>query len=284
MLARNAEEMTVYAVGDIQGCFQPLQQLLKQVGFDKEKDVLWCCGDLVNRGPDSLQVLRFLKNLGDACICVLGNHDLQLLAYAAGGKSFSGDTLDEVLEADDADELIEWLRFQPLLHDDEQLNWCMVHAGLSPLWSLKKAKKRAATIEKELRSDSWGRFCKDLQQKNFPNDEPKDKSLRKFFTTAVFTRARYCQDNGFFDWKIKTSHADESDIKPWFACPKAKWKNIRRIVYGHWATKGLVINQPHVLGLDSGCVWGGSLTIAKLDDTKYIQLFSQQCKACKTID
>ncbi|MDX8388561.1 MAG: symmetrical bis(5'-nucleosyl)-tetraphosphatase [Ghiorsea sp.] len=272
--------MAVYAVGDIQGCFEPLKALLKQVNFTPDKDVLWCCGDMVNRGPDSLKVLRFLKNIGESCVCVLGNHDIQLLAYAAGGKSFAGDTLDEIVKAKDADELIEWLRFQPLLHDDEVLGWSMVHAGLSPLWSLKKVKKRAAEIETVLRSDDWKSYCLALQGKEFPSQDSKNIDERNLFSTAVFTRTRFCDENGVFDWKVKTSDAVEGEVKPWFLHSNAKWKKQRRIVFGHWAAKGLVLDQDHVLGLDSGCVWGGKLTMAKIDEAKEFEIFSQACEKC----
>ncbi len=272
--------MATYVVGDIQGCFQPLKKLLAQVEFNPATDVLWCCGDVVNRGPESLAVLRFLKSLGESCICVLGNHDIQLLAYAAGGKSFKGDTLDEVLAADDAGELIDWLRFRPMLHHDEQLGWCMVHAGLSPRWSLDDAKQRAAEIEGKLRSEYWGDFCRQLQSTTFPTQDagPDDQSL---FSMAVFTRTRYCQNDGVFDWTNKTAETDEAEIQPWFAHEDAQWKKACRVVYGHWAARGLVADEDDVLGLDTGCVWGGRLTMARLDGSAEIELFSQPCAGIK---
>lgn len=272
MLARDVELVAVYAVGDIQGCYKPLKLLLKKVDFNPNKDVLWCAGDMVNRGPDSLKVLRYLKSLGDACVCVLGNHDIQLLAYYAGGKSFSGDTLDKVTKAKDGVKLIEWLRHRPLLHHDKDLGWSMVHAGLSPLWGLKKAKKRAFQVEKVLQSDGWGDFCKGLQDKGFLSEEPENKSTQLLFSTAVFTRTRFCSDNGIFDWKLKTADAKGEHAKPWFE-HDAKWKKKTKVVFGHWAAKGLV-QTGHVLGLDTGCVWGGSLTIAKLGKHKVDDIFS----------
>ncbi len=275
--------MAVYVVGDIQGCYKPLRALLKQVEFNPESDVLWCCGDLVNRGPDSLKVLRYLKSLGDACITVLGNHDLQLLAYAAGGKSFAGDTLDEVLAAEDAGELIEWLRFRPLIHHDKELNWCMVHAGLSPVWSLEKAKDKAAEIEAVLRSPLWGNFCKQLQLKGFESSEPEGEIERRRFATAVFTRTRFCNSDGVFDWKHKTSEVNADKFQAWYSHPKARWKEDCRLVYGHWAAKGLVVDRSDVLGLDSGCVWGGSLTLAEIDKKHEVRLYQQPCEACQPI-
>jgi len=281
--------MAVYAVGDIQGCYKPLRKLLDKVKFNPKKDVLWCAGDLVNRGPDSLKTLRFLKSLGESCVCVLGNHDIQLLAYYAGGKSFSGDSLDEVIQAEDAQELVDWLRHQPLLHHDEALGWSMVHAGLNPMWSLNKAKKRARKVELMLQSEHWQTFCKQLQLKGFPQQEPKDKSDEAqyeclFFATAVFTRTRFCNAEGEFDWRLKKEASNKSDMKPWFEHKKALWSNDTRIVYGHWASKGLVLNQPYVLGLDSGCLWGGSLTVAKLSKKDEIQTVSLPCEACMAMD
>jgi bis(5'-nucleosyl)-tetraphosphatase (symmetrical) len=282
VLAGDVKIMAVYAVGDIQGCYKPLRKLLAKVKFNPKKDVLWCAGDMVNRGPDSLKVLRFLKSLGDACVCVLGNHDIQLLAYYAGGKSFEGDTLDKVVQAKDAKELIDWLRFKPLLHHDKASGWSMVHAGLSPLWSLKKAKKRARKVEAILQTDDWGAFCKALQNKGFPTQDPKDKHVRLFFNTAVFTRTRFCTDSGTFDWQQKTADVSDKHIQPWFEHKNAKWKKDgekkTRVVFGHWAAKGLVAEHPHVLGLDTGCVWGGQLTLARLDQEKTPRLFTVHCR------
>jgi len=272
--------MAIYAVGDIQGCYQPLQALLAKVKFDANKDVLWCCGDVVNRGPESLEVLRFLKSLGDACVCVLGNHDLQLLAYAAGGKSFEGDTLDVVLKASDSDELIEWLRFRPLLHHDKGLGWCMVHAGLSPLWTLNKSKSYACRLEEMLRSDQWGEHCQMMQEKPFPTQDSEDKDIQHMFAAAVLMRTRFCSATGVFDWQQKTAQPKNNQqhtevLKPWFEHDTAMWKQDCRIVFGHWAAKGLVNNQPHALGLDTACVWGGELTIARLGQGREVQLFSE---------
>jgi len=271
--------MAVYAVGDIQGCYAPLQALLKKVKFNPDKDVLWCCGDMVNRGPDSLKVLRFLKRLGDACVCVLGNHDIQLLAYYAGGKSFAGDTLDEVVNAKDADELIEWLRHQALLHHDQSLGWTMVHAGLSPLWGLKKAKKRAKKIERILRSDDWRDFCVSLQSKSFAVSEPDDKAERNCFAVSVFTRTRFCSEQGVFDWQQKTANAKDKHMAPWFEHEHAKWKKKTKVVFGHWAAKGLVQTE-QALGLDTGCVWGGRLTLAKLDVRQACTKAIEVCTSC----
>lgn len=276
--------MAIYAVGDIQGCYKPLRKLLKKVAFDPEKDQLWCVGDLVNRGPDSLKVLRFLKSLGDSCVAVLGNHDIHLLKLAAGAKRSSArDTFDDVLHAPDRHELIEWLRSRPLLHHDEQLNWCMVHAGLHPAWALKKAKRRAAKIEKRLRGDQWKKFCRKIAEADFPTLEPrKGRGGRTAFALAVLTYTRYCTRTGSFNWSTSSGRPDSSRQKPWFAHKRLAWRNETRVVYGHWAAKGLVADQNHVLGLDSGCVWGGRLTLARLD-CEPVEFVSVKCDVCQTI-
>lgn len=276
--------MAIYAVGDIQGCSRPLMRLLEKVRFDPAEDRLWCVGDLVNRGPDSLGTLRFLHSLGDACISVLGNHDLHLLGQAAGEKPYRRDTLKQVLDAPDAGELIQWLRHRPLLHHDPSTGWCMIHAGLHPHWTLKKAKKRARRIEKLLRGDQWMDFCLQLHHSRFPETEPeKGKREKLLFATAVLTRARYCTQKGRFDWDVRTGAPRDKKEKPWFAHKKLAWRDQCRIVFGHWAAMGLVDREPHVLGLDTGCVWGGRLTLARLGHTGQPELVSVPCEACQKI-
>jgi len=275
--------MAVYAVGDIQGCFGALKSLLRKVHFDPKFDVLWCVGDLVNRGPKSLETLRFLKSLGDACICILGNHDLNLLELAAGGKRYKSSSLSGILKASDCDELIDWLRQRPLLHHDKKLGWAMVHAGIHPEWSLKKAKGRAAEVEKKLRGKKWKKFCLKMHGAKFPDREPpKGDKLERLFTAAVLTRSRYCTSDGQFNWSVSSGESRSRRDKPWFAFHRLAWQRECKLVYGHWAAKGLVLNQPHVLGLDSGCVWGGSLTLAQLGTRgRYAIAASYECKACR---
>ncbi len=258
--------MAVYAVGDIQGCYKQLRKLLKKVKFNAKKDTLWCVGDLVNRGPDSLKTLRFLKSLGDACVCVLGNHDLHLLERAAGCPAYRRDTLEAVLAAPDCQELIDWLRVQPLVYRDQRLGWTMVHAGMHPKWSLKKTLERAHAVEKELCGKHWKRFCRQLHGAKFPVKQPRksEKMARRLFTVAVLTRTRYCTSDGRFNWRVRSGASRSYREKAWYAHRHLRWCKQTHLLFGHWAAKGLVTDQPHVLGLDSGAVWGNTLTLARL--------------------
>jgi bis(5'-nucleosyl)-tetraphosphatase (symmetrical) len=275
--------MAVYAIGDIQGCYEPLRRLLDKIDFDPQRDRLWCVGDLVNRGPDSLKVLRFLKGLGRACIAVLGNHDLHLLGLVAGEQPYRRDTLEDVLSAPDRDELIHWLRFLPMLHHNRDINWCMVHAGLHPSWNLSEAKARARSVEDMLRSDVWQEFCTLIHSRLFPRSDPPDGDWEQtLFSAAVLTRSRCCTREGVFNWYNRGTGPESDDELPWFLVQPRRWARECRVVYGHWAAQGLVLDQEHVLGLDSGCVWGGSLTAARLDSHER-EIIQVRCKACQQI-
>lgn len=275
--------MAVYAIGDIQGCYDPLRRLLERIDFDAAVDRLWCVGDLVNRGPSNLAVLRFLKSLGNACVCVLGNHDLHLLGLAAGESPYRRDTLQDVLEATDRDELIFWLRGRPMLHLDEELGWCMVHAGLHPAWNLGEAAERARAVEDMLQSEFWGEFCTLLHSRLFPCMDPPDADWEQaLFNAAVLTRSRYCTPEGCFNWHNRSGAAQAADEVPWYAVRPCAWLGQERIVYGHWAAHGLVRDQDHVLGLDTGCVWGGKLSAARLDGD-WRNIIQTDCAACQSI-
>jgi len=203
---------------------------------------------------------------------VLGNHDLHLL-QAVANNTPPPPTMQRVVDASDCSELIEWLRHRPLIHRSKQINWAMVHAGLHPRWTLRHARKEAKTITKQLRSKDW-------QQKINPLLDGANRS----FSLAIFTRSRFCSADGRFNWHNNQSNSDNNEEKPWFSHPNARWrtdlanadKHNCRVVFGHWAALGLVVDQPHVLGLDSGCVWGNRLSIARLDQPK-ITLFSVDC-------
>ncbi|MDX8408488.1 MAG: symmetrical bis(5'-nucleosyl)-tetraphosphatase [Mariprofundales bacterium] len=269
--------MRIFAVGDIQGCYDCLRRLLDQAGFDADRDQLWCVGDLVNRGPESLATLRFLRQLGEHCVAVLGNHDLHLLRNIATGST-PPPTLRQVTQAADCAELIAWLRHRPLLHLDATIGWAMVHAGLHPGWSMSKAIKWAHRITQQLQADNWQQQIQQLLEPNTPTSKPKKTLAKQSFALAIMTRGRFCTAKGEFNWKNSGTVADQAGDAPWFLHPDARWRsNLNdganlsqhyRIVFGHWASMGLVDNQPHVLGLDSGCVWGNRLTLARLDRKK----------------
>lgn len=260
--------MAIYAIGDVQGCLTELHQLLQKLRFDPTADRLWFCGDIVNRGPASLETLRFIKGLGDSALTVLGNHDLHLLAVATGAQSLKRkDTLRTILEAPDAAELLQWLRFRPLVHYDKPLRTLLVHAGLPPQWSVKKARKLAAEVEACLRYGDYHHFFAQMYG-NKPNrwSNSLEGTERLRFITNALTRIRYCDEMGRLDFDNKSRpDSNSTRLYPWFQVPGRKSSN-KRIIFGHWSTLGF-INENNVVGLDTGCVWGGQLTAYRLDTT-----------------
>jgi bis(5'-nucleosyl)-tetraphosphatase (symmetrical) len=257
--------MAVYAIGDVQGCYDALRTLLDRLDFDPDRDKLWFAGDLVNRGPQSLETLRFVKSLPWS-VTVLGNHDLHLLAVASGqAPSKKLDTFEDVLAAPDRDELLDWLRHRPLLHHDSQLGCTLVHAGLLPQWDLAIARKLAAEaghyIERSDHNELFTHMYGDT-----PNhwDEQLGGWARIRLIINAFTRMRYCDREGRMDLRPKTAPGHQPPhLLPWFQVPGRRSLDTR-IVFGHWSTLG-VWNADGVLGIDSGCLWGGRLTAARLD-------------------
>ncbi|MBP8171239.1 MAG: symmetrical bis(5'-nucleosyl)-tetraphosphatase [Pseudomonas sp.] len=260
--------MTVYAVGDLQGCLQPLQCLLKDVAFDPAKDRLWLVGDLVNRGPQSLATLRFLYAMRDSLICVLGNHDLHLLAVAHNRERLKkADTLQEILDAPDRDELLNWLRQQPLLHYDAERDTLLVHAGIPPQWTLSKALKRAAEVQDALRDDTRLPLFLEGMYGNQP--ARWDKGLRGIerlrVITNYLTRMRFCSADGSLELKSKEGlDSAPAGFAPWFSYANRKTRK-HKIIFGHWAALEGRCSQPNLFALDSGCVWGGAMTLLNLD-------------------
>lgn len=255
--------MSVYAISDVQGCYDALRTLLDRLHFDPTNDTLWFAGDLVNRGPQSLQTLRFVKSLGSSALTVLGNHDLHLLATDAGVKKPSVD-LKPILEAPDRQELIDWLRQQPLLHHDSELGFTLVHAGLSPQWDLATAQACAHELERVLRSDDYNEFLKVMY-----GDRPRkwrgwlfgERRLR--YICNCFTRIRYCTTDGKLALKEKGAPGSQANgFVPWFDVPHRASQDLR-IVFGHWSTLG-AYHAPGIYALDTGCVWGGALTALEL--------------------
>ena len=258
--------MAVYAVGDIQGCLSPLKRLLDKAQFDPNQDQIWFVGDLVNRGPDSLQTLRYVRALGSAAKVVLGNHDLHLLALAEGVKQLRRHpTLTPILSAADRDELLAWLRQQPLIHRDPQQHAVMVHAGIYPSWSIKQARAYAKEVEAVLQGDDYRKLLTKMYGHKPLRWNPKLKSWDRYrFIINACTRMRYLKPKMKLDFSCSLPPGRQSRrLTPWYSVPTMPRKNWR-IVYGHWSSAGHWFDGNHI-ALDSGCVWGEQLTLARID-------------------
>lgn len=269
-------EMTrfTYAIGDVQGCFSELQKLLQHIQFDKNQDRLWFVGDLVNRGDDSLSVLRFVKSLESRAITVLGNHDLHLLAVASGAQPLNKyDTLSDILLAPDCEELCDWLRRRPLLHHDPALGFTLVHAGLPPDWDLKQAQCCANELELTLQSDSYQTFLQQMYGNEPRCWQPNLSGIPRLrYIANALTRIRFCSLAGELDF-TEAGDLVKSPVGylPWFQIPERKSRGMK-IVFGHWAALynqwQEVIGIKNIFPLDSGCVWGHCLSALRLEDGK----------------
>ncbi|WP_288108681.1 symmetrical bis(5'-nucleosyl)-tetraphosphatase [Limnobacter sp.] len=269
--------MTHYAIGDVQGCLDPLLALLDKIHFDPTNDALWFAGDLVNRGPKSLETLRFIHSLGDRARVVLGNHDLHLLALWCGsGKSHKSDTIEEIVQAPDADMLIDWLRAQPLALELPTVlptgqRGLMVHAGILPQWSFDNALAFSDEVQAVLAGPDWKSFMAELYG-NKP--EYWDFSLTGFDRLRVIvnvcTRLRMLYADGKIDFKYKEDPAVAPEgLHPWFEYPGERGEDL--ILFGHWSTLNQVQNSAGYC-LDTGCVWGGQLTALQLDTLELTQV------------
>lgn len=277
--------MTCYAIGDLQGCYGAFMQLLDKLQFDPANDQLWLAGDLVNRGEDSLSVLRLLKELGNSVSCVLGNHDISLLAMHYGLFKHHP-SLKKIFKAPDRDELIAWLESQPLIQVDKKRKICMTHAGLPPKWKVKEAQVYSQEIEQQLQGKNTAEWLS-----NVYGDKPKQwkKSLEGYdrhrYILNAFTRMRFLKENGRLTFKLKNSpfsnkqrnSQDSKKYIPWYEHPDRKSVNYQ-LIFGHWASLGYY-NDNHVIGLDTGCVWGARLTAINLDIiSDEVQTISVSCK------
>lgn len=263
--------MTTYAIGDIQGCWQRLDELLKKISATTPDARFIFLGDLVNRGPQSLATLRQIRALGEAADVVLGNHDLHLLAVAHGiRKAHPTDTIDEILNAPDRDELLDWLRRQPLaLFRNGHL---LVHAGVLPQWTAQKTLELANEVETVLRGPDWVDFLRQMYG-NMPDkweDELQGADRLRCIVNAL-TRTRYCSADGRMQL-IHTKGIDEAlpGYMPWFDAPGRKTTDVT-VVFGHWSTLGLTM-RPNLISLDTGCLWGGKLSAVCLEDRSVIQV------------
>jgi bis(5'-nucleosyl)-tetraphosphatase (symmetrical) len=273
--------MAVYAIGDIQGCYDELRALLDKLKFDPDNDQLWLCGDLVNRGPKSLQSLRFIKSIEQAVVTVLGNHDLHLLAIAEGLAKTRDPGLHELLQASDADELLGWLRHRPLLHYDPGHDYCLVHAGIYPRWTLTQAQQHARELETVLRGSDYHEFLNHMY-----GDQPVlwSEQLtgweRLRFICNSFTRMRYCRIDGSLELHAKGTPEKPPDAcYAWFQWPQREAIDTT-ILFGHWSTLGLH-REGNVHSLDTGCVWGGQLTAYELGKTADAHTVYQCPESCQ---
>ncbi len=264
--------MSTYVIGDIQGCYDELQALLERVAFDPVTDRLWFAGDLVNRGPRSLEVLRFVRDLGDRAVTVLGNHDLHLLAiWQHRDRLKRSDTLEPVLEAPDGDDVLQWLRCQPLMHYDAEFGCAMVHAGLSPDWDLQTALACARELETVLQGEQFTEFLAHMYG-NRPDRWSEDLTGwdRLRYAVNCFTRLRYCSTDGRLEFRQKDAPGSQAPgFLPWFEMP-ARRTDVE-VIFGHWSTLGLYRGHG-VRALDTGCLWGGTLTALRLEDDRVTQL------------
>lgn len=272
--------MATYAIGDIQGCFDSLRALLDKCAFDPLRDRLWLVGDLVNRGPKSLETLRFIKGLGRAALTVLGNHDLYLLMVAEGGAKLRGkdDTIQPILDAPDRAELLGWLRQQPLCHIER--GYCLVHAGLLPQWTAIQARRLAGEVEAALQGPHYREFIANMwgsQPDAWSDDLTGWPRLRA--VVNAMTRMRFCTADGVMDFRAKgkLSNAPAGYV-PWFEVPNRK--SVESVlVTGHWSALGLRLTD-NLLALDSGCLWGGRLSAVRLEDR---QVFQVECAAGEAV-
>jgi len=263
--------MTTYAIGDIQGCFNSLLRLLERCAFDPSRDRLWLVGDLVNRGPRSLETLRFVRSLGASAVTVLGNHDLSLLMAAEGfGKRGKGDTFDDILNAPDRDALLDWLRHRPLCHVEG--DYCLVHAGLLPQWTIGRARELAAEVERVLVGPDWREFMSQMwgSEPASWQDELSGWPRLRVIVNAM-TRMRFCSPGGQMEFKVKgeVSKAPDGYI-PWFEIAGRRSAD-SVLVTGHWSALGLKV-LPNLLAIDTACPGGGALTPIRLEDRQIFQV------------
>jgi len=270
--------MAVWAIGDIQGCYKSLMELLEKIQFNPKVDKLWIAGDLVNRGEGSLETLEYLYSIRDSVEIILGNHDITLIAAYYGIKK-SNLTIDPILDSPNAKKLIDWLRGQKFLHVDYKLGYCMAHAGISPEFDLGMALRYAERIEEKLQRDDVEVWLKQMfkhAETRF-NRDAKSIDIDKYVISS-FTRMRYCYNDHRLDYDQKGTPTDalrDKGLKPWFESENRKDIDLK-IIFGHWSTLGFYADE-NVLSLDTGCLWGGKLTAARID-TDEVEIVDIECK------
>lgn len=265
--------MATYAIGDIQGCYAELRALLGELNFNEAKDTLWLVGDLVNRGPGNVETLDYLMALPNL-VTVLGNHDLHFLAVARTERSPSrSDTLDDLLNSPGCNDIIDWLRMQPLMHVDTDSGFVMVHAGIPPIWDLATARKRAGEVEAVLQGDEYTAFLQEMYG-NEPATWQDDLAgiARLRLITNYFTRMRFCTSTGDLELLSKTEVQPEG-YAPWFTFPRQDSQPYK-LLFGHWAAIAGETNDADTIGLDTGCVWGRALTALCLETGETVSVSS----------
>lgn len=275
--------MSLFVIGDIQGCFDELQELVDYIAFNPKKDQLWFVGDLVNRGPKSLETLRWVKSLGNSAVTVLGNHDLHLLAAYIGAKEIrTTSSLYPTLQAKDIDELVNWLRKQSLMCYNKTFKFAMVHAGLAPQWTIKDALRYAKEVEKVLRSKKYKDFLFNMYGDKPNQWDGRLKGWNRLRTITNFmTRMRYCNNKGVMSFADKGPIGTQSSrMKPWYEISSRNSQDTT-IVFGHWSTLGY-IHDHNIISTDTGCLWGGALTAVKIE-LEYLTIYQLNCKAKKEI-
>ena len=266
--------MATYAIGDVQGCYGALMRLLDKLRFSPGRDRLWFAGDLINRGPESLKVLREVMALGDSAVTVLGNHDLHFLAVAEGVRHASNsDTLSAVLAAPDCPEICLWLRHKPLIHTDASLGYTLVHAGIPPMWGLNKALRRAAEVQTALTDERYRDFLAAMYGDEPAGWRPGLEGLARLrVITNYFTRMRFCSPDGQLDLANKSGPMSVVEgFAPWYALENRKTRG-QKIIFGHWAALEGNTAEPGIFALDTGCVWGGCLTALCLETQERISV------------
>lgn len=269
--------MSVWAIGDIQGCYDPFMQLLEKIEFNSKIDTLWLAGDLVNRGEQGLAVLEYLYAHRDSIKVVLGNHDIALIAAYFGLKK-SNPTIDPILQSPKAELYITWLRSQPFVHIDYSLGYAMAHAGVAPNFELGAAKVYSATLQERLQSPNAKEWLRAMMSKDCDYFNPQEGLVeQERYILSSFTRMRYCYPNGHLDFKQKGSPKDlkNPDLKPWFDTPNRIEKELK-IIFGHWSTLGF-LNREDVVCLDTGCVWSKEMTALSLPDERVVQVECTNC-------
>lgn len=270
--------MSDYAIGDLQGCYDPLMRLLNHIHFDEKTDRLWFVGDLVNRGPQSLAVLRFIYSLPHTPKISLGNHDLHLLGSLFGGRPWKGrdDTIQEIVHAEDGEALGHWLRAQPVIHYDATFNVVMSHAGIAPIWDLNEALLFGHELQVVLSGEHYAAFLSQMygNKPSLWSDELQGMARLRMITN-YFTRMRFCDAEGRLDLSCKGKVENApSGLYPWYEVPKRK-EIQADIIFGHWAALEGVCPHPHIYALDTGCLWGGPLTALRLQDRQFFSVPGQ---------